>query len=59
LRRARRAKARDLADKAAAANRVKFGRPLHERKKEALMRKLEDRHITGHKREMEPSERDP
>lgn len=59
LRRARKAKARDEAGKEAAANRVKFGGSRAERVTEAQNRKLEDKHLAGHKREAAPASDPP
>ncbi|MCL2385340.1 MAG: DUF4169 family protein [Alphaproteobacteria bacterium] len=59
LRRTRKAKARDKAGKEAAVNRVKFGRSRAERVTEVQNRKLEDKHLAGHKRETAPASDPP
>ena len=51
LRQARKAKARDEKDAAAAANRAKFGRTKTERQEEAAKAALEAKKLDGHKRD--------
>jgi len=51
LRRARKAKAREKAEEAAAHNRATFGRPKAERDRAAAESALEARRLDGHARE--------
>ncbi|MFO1116335.1 MAG: DUF4169 family protein [Beijerinckiaceae bacterium] len=56
LRRARKAKERQEAENAAAANRIAFGRSRNEKEAERAGRELETRRLDGHRRE--PDEAD-
>ena len=51
LRQARKRKARDEAERAAAQNRALFGRPKAEKQAEAQRRALRERALDGHRRD--------